>query len=123
MNQRGLASETKSSPSRSYGRIGPPEPLVPAKVGQTAIDTHPGPGTDQNRVGIGDRSRSAVESLLDHRLRAVQGMSRMSTSRDAVTAASGRSYFFLDQTADRSSDACSRIPLSERISSVALSAS
>ena len=32
-------------------------------------------------------------------------------------------HFFLDQTAVKSSDACSRMPLSERISSVALRAS
>ena len=46
---------------------------------------------------------AAVKSQIDHR--------------------SDRLHFFLDHTADRSSDACSRMPLSERISSVALSAS
>ena len=36
------------------GRVGPPETLGAAEVGQAGVDAHAGPGPDQEGVGGGD---------------------------------------------------------------------
>jgi len=51
--------------------------MIAAKIGQTAIDAHPGTSSDQNRFGIGDHMGSPVESLVDHRFREADRMRSM----------------------------------------------
>ena len=124
----------------------PPEPFFTAEVGQSAVDPHAGPAPIKTRIGRRDRLRGAVKGMVDHRASLASGsyvgvVSSVNRPEN-VTSTSGELeggnsalaplpspatrpelHHFLVQTAVRSSEACSRMPLSERISSVALSAS
>ena len=94
----------KVEPELLVGRIGPPEAVFPRKSGSPLSTPMPAPAPIRTASAVGDRSA----------LVSVEGDGHV-IDRAA--------HFFLVQTAARSSEACSRMPLSERISSVALSAS
>src|SRR5262249_47340786 len=51
-------------PQPGVGRVGAPEAVHAAEVGQAAVDPHAGAGPDQQRVGPGDRLGGPPDQLL-----------------------------------------------------------
>ena len=73
-------------------RIGSPEPLFAAKIGQTTVDPHTGASTDQARIGRRDRFSGAVKGMVDHQASLFVGPNRREVFGSPLANAVIRKY-------------------------------
>src|SRR5690606_28484774 len=60
----GVGDLDEAQPQPGVGRVGAPEALVPAEIGQAGVDAHAGAGADEKSVGAGDEVGRSVERRL-----------------------------------------------------------